>query len=308
MKRLSLFALLMSAIMGGTACAAEKFSTRTYPLSDFTNIHVSNVVKVIYTQGNTYSVKLTGRTDWLGLMEVTSQGGTLKVYTNNGKKLNNTQKEDRPDGDHTFILELTAPCLNNINLNDASSFEGKSLKSDRISLICNGASTFKIDAIDCNTLNLNLNGASRIKATDIACQKIQANISGANTTDIQHLKAKEVRFTTSGASKIKLPDLSQGDTVIFNLHGASKLTLSAEVKELLQLRISGASKSELTFKGGSLRTECKGGSKLKADVNCTSLNASCDGASRAVFKGTADKVEINQGGIANIDTSNLNQF
>ncbi|MBR4783290.1 MAG: DUF2807 domain-containing protein [Bacteroidaceae bacterium] len=307
MKRLILFTLLMGAVMGN-AISAQKFTTRTYPLSDFTNIHVSNVVKVIYTQGNTYSVKLTGRSDRLDLMEVKSQGGTLKVYTNNGKKLNNTQKEDCPDGDYTFILELTSPCLNNINLNDVSSFEGKSLKSDGISLTFNGASTFKVDAIDCNTLNMNLNGASRIKAANIACQKIQANISGANTTDIQHLKAKEVRFTTSGASKIKLPDLSQGDTVIFNLHGASKLTLSAEVKELLHVGFYGADEAELTFKGGSLRTECKGGSKLKADVNCTSLNASCDGASRAVFKGTADKVEINQGGIANIDTSNLNQF
>ena len=287
MKRLFLFTLLMGAVMGN-AITAQKFTTRTYPLRDFANISVGNSVKVIYTQGAKYKVQLKGRADWLKLMELTIQDGTLKVYTNKSKKFNNTKKEDQPDGEHIFILEVTAPCLKDIQVSGACAFESKSLTSDRISLNCNGAACFKVGTIDCNILNLNLSGASKMGIVNIACQKIQANISGANTTDIQHLKAKEVRFTTNGASD---------------------LTLSAEVKELLNVGLSGAGKVDLTFKGGSLRTDCNGGAKLKADVNCTSINASCDGASRIVFKGTADKVEIDRGSVAvNINTSQLNQF
>lgn len=298
----------MGAVMGN-AITAQKFTTRTYPLRDFTNISVGNSVKVIYTQGAKYKVQLKGRADWLKLMELTIQDGTLKVYTNKSKKLKNTKKEDQPDGEHIFILEVTAPCLKDIQVSGACAFESKSLKSDKISLNCNGAASFKVGTIDCNILNLNLSGASKMGIANIACQKIQANISGANKTDIQHLKAKEVRFTTSGASVIKLPNLSQGKTATFNLNGASDLTLSAEVKELLRLGLSGAGKVGLTFKGGSLRTDCNGGAKLKADVNCTSISASCDGASRIVFKGTADKVEIDRGSVAvNINTSQLNQF
>ena len=70
----------------------SKFSTRTYSLADFTYLHVSNVVKVIYTQGDSYKVQLTGRTDWLDLMEVTSKGGTLKVQAKKTKKFDNVKK------------------------------------------------------------------------------------------------------------------------------------------------------------------------------------------------------------------------
>ena len=82
----------------------SKFSTRTYPLSDFTDLDVSNAVKVIYTQGDSYKVQLTGRTDWLDLMEVTSKGGTLKVQAKSSSKFNNVKKKDQPDGEHNFIL------------------------------------------------------------------------------------------------------------------------------------------------------------------------------------------------------------
>ncbi|MBO7569867.1 MAG: hypothetical protein J6T11_05910, partial [Bacteroidaceae bacterium] len=95
----------------------------------------------------------------------------------------------------------------------------------------------------------------------------------------------------------------------FGVNGASKLTLSAEVSGDMNIGLAGASKGELTFKGGILRTVCTGASKLNADVNCKKLNANCDGASKANFSGTADQVENDRSGVAvNIDTTHLNQF
>ena len=107
---------LLSVPAGEADGDGSKFSTRTYPLSDFTDLDVSNAVKVIYTQGDSYKVQLTGRTDWLDLMEVTSKGGTLKVQAKSSRKFNNVKKKDQPDGEHNFILHLTAPCLQNIIL------------------------------------------------------------------------------------------------------------------------------------------------------------------------------------------------
>ena len=309
MKRLSLFALLMSAIMGGTACAAEKFSTRTYPLSDFTNIQVNNVVKVIYTQGDSYKVQLTGRTDWLDLMEVTSSGGTLKVLAKKTKKFNNVKKKDQPDGEHNFILHLTAPCLQNINLSGVSAFEGKRLTPDWLNVRLEGVSKFKADAIECANLSLNIAGVSKMEVKSITCQKFKGDITGSSKADIERLSAKEVHFNVSGASNANLPQLTQGERATFGVNGASKLTLSAEVSGDMSVGLAGASKGGLTFKGGILRTYCTGASKLNADVNCKSINANCDGASKTSFSGTADKVEIDRSGVAvNIDTSRLNQF
>ena len=294
----------------GRAGDGSSFSTRTYPLADFTTLDVSNVVKVIYTQGDSYSVKLTGRTDWLDLMEVTAKGGTLKVQAKKTKKFNNVKKKDQPDGRHNFILHLTAPCLQNINLSGVSEFEGKQLTPDWLAVRLEGVSTFKVDAVECANLNISLNGVSKADVGNIQCQnKFDVNVNGSSKTDIQQLKAKDVHVNISGASKVNLPQFSQGEMAVFSVNGASTLSLAAEVSKKLQIGLSGASKGELTFKGGRLRTACTGASKLNADINCTHIEANCDGASKTTFSGTADNVEIDRSGVAvNIDTSRLNQF
>ncbi len=87
MKKILFFVLLLSAIVGVEAFAGTAFVTRTYDLCDFTILEVNNVVKVVYTQGDTYSVKLTGRKDLLGEMEVKATGGRLSVRA---KKISGT--------------------------------------------------------------------------------------------------------------------------------------------------------------------------------------------------------------------------
>lgn len=286
MKRLSLVALLLSVVLGCMANPAGKFTTRTYKLRDFTNIQVDNVVKVIYTQGNAYEVKLTGRTDWLDLMEVSSADGTLKVVAKKTKKFNNVKKRDQPDGHHNFILRLTAPCLKNIRLSGVSAFEGKHLTSDHLSLNMDGVSKFKVDAIKCTSLNLDLSGVSKIEVGDVKCQKIEASIQGA--------------------SKVDLPRLLQAERATFDVTGASKLDLTADMPGLLKLDVSGASKGTLTYKGGNLKTSCTSSSHLNADVNCKDINVQCSGASRVTFSGTAGKVDVSCDGVASkVNTSEL---
>lgn len=310
MKRLITFIITIAsvAILSAKVTAPSSFSTRTYPLSDFTEIEVGNVVKVIYTQGDNYKVQLTGRTDWLDLMEVTSAGGTLKVQAKKTKKFDNVKKKDQPDGEHNFILRLTAPCLQRINLRGVSSFEGKRLTPDYLSVHIEGVSKFKVDAIECADLTLSINGVSKLDAGNITCQKNRIDVKGSSNADIQQLKAKEFQVIISGASTANLPK-AMGERATFSLNGASKFNLTAEVSGDMSVGLAGASNGELTYKGGLLRTYCTGASKLNANVNCKSISANCDGASKTYFSGTADKVEIDRSGVAvNIDTSRLNQF
>ena len=320
MKRLiTLFIVIVSAgilsakvtapSLQGRAGGGSKFSTRTYPLSDFTEINVSNVVKVIYTQGDSYNVQLKGRTDWLDQMEVTSQGGILNVRAKKTKKFDKVKKKDQPDGEHNFILRLTAPCLQNINLRGVSSFEGKRLTPDWLFVSLEGVSKYKADAIECDRLSLTIKGVSKVDIGSIDSQQFSASVMGSSSADIHQLKAKNFDCSISGASTVNLLNVTKAEKASLSLNGASKLTLSAEVSDKMDIGLSGASKGELTFKGGILRTACTGASKLNANVNCKSINAKCDGASKTSFSGTADKVEIDRSGVAvNIDTSRLNQF
>lgn len=309
MKRIIALFFVIASVAILPAAVTTPFSTRTYPLADFTNLQVSNVVKVIYTQGDSYSVQLTGRTDWLDLMEVTASGGTLQVRAKKTKKFNNVKKKDQPDGEHNFILHLTAPCLQNINLSGVSAFEGKRLTPDGLYVRLDGVSKLKVESIESASLKMSLGGVSKVDVGSIACPKLEADVNGSSKADIQHLKVKDVRFNISGASKVSLPDCSRGEKAVFSVNGASKIALSVEASGQMQVGLSGASKGELTFKGGTLRTACTGASKLHADVNCKAVNANCDGASKTSFSGMADKVEIDRGGVAvNIDTTRLNQF
>ncbi|MBQ9286111.1 MAG: DUF2807 domain-containing protein [Bacteroidaceae bacterium] len=309
MKRIIALFFVIASVAILPAAVTAPFSTRTYPLADFTNLQVSNVVKVIYTQGDSYSVQLTGRTDWLDLMEVTASGGTLQVRAQKTKKFNNVKKKDQPDGEHNFILHLTAPCLQNINLSGVSAFEGKRLTPDYFHVRLEGVSKFKAESVECAQFSTVVTGVSSVSIGKVESSIFSADVVGSSNADIQYLKAKKVQCIISGASKASLRQLSQGEEASFALNGASKITLSAEASGQMQVGLSGASKCELTFKGGTLRTACTGASKLHADVNCKAVNANCDGASKTSFSGTADKVEIDRGGVAvNIDTSRLNQF
>ena len=288
MKRFSLVALLLSVVLGCMPNPSGKFTTRTYKLSDFTGIQVSNVVKVVYTQGDKYEVKLTGRTDWLDLMEVTSTGGMLKVKAKKTKAFNRVKKQDRPDGSHNFILRLTAPSLQDINLSGVSAFEGKQLTMGNLNLHLDGVSKFKADAIKSNDMRLNLSGVSKVEVGSLKCKKIDANINGA--------------------SKAELPDVSQSQKAVFDVSGASKIDVTAE-SLALEVRIVGASKGDLSFKGGNLSAYCAGASHLDTEVRCKEVEAKCYGASKIGLSGAAGRVETDKDGVASkIDTSRLNKL
>ena len=298
---------------GSSSAAAAKgavFSTRTYELSDFTTLDVSNVVKVVYNQGNAYSVKLTGRADLLDEMEVKATGGRLKVSARRSKKLNNLKQKDRPDGKHNFILQLTAPCLENILISGVSTFETTTMMPDFLYVRLEGVSKLKANSIESQNLKMSISGCSEVHVGSVACKEYEASVSGSSKAEIQKLTADKRAVTNlSGASKVAHTYLAVKDKATFNVNGASKLSLSAKDCELLEVGFSGASKGDVKFKGTAMRTWCTGASKLDANLDCTSVQANCDGASKINLSGTAGKVEIERGGAAtNINTSHLNQY
>lgn len=301
------------ASSSSSAAAAAKgnvFTTRTYDLADFTILDVSNVVKVVYTQGNAYSVKLTGRADLLDEMEVTATGGRLKVSARRSKKFNNLKQKDRPDGKHNFILQLTAPCLENILLSGVSTFETTTLMPDFLYVRLEGVSKLKASSIESQSLKMDIRGCSEVHVGSVACKEYEASVSGSSKAEIQKLTAdKRAVANLSGASKVAHTHLAVKDKATFNVNGASKLSLSAKDCNLLEVGFSGASKGDVKFKGTAMRAWCTGASKLDASLDCTSVQANCDGASKINLSGTADKVEIERGGVAaNINTSHLNQY
>ena len=235
----------------------NRFSTRTYNLSDFTGIDVSSVVKVIYTQGEKYSVKLTGRTDWLDYMDVSATNGTLKVYAKENRVFSNVRKEDKPDGEHNFILHLTAPSLQNICLEGVSVFESSRLSADVL-------------------------------------------------IEVEEMAAQDVKWNIGGTSKLNLSQMRKCENVKMDISGASHCVVAAKATGLMQVILSGASKSDLTFKGGNLRTVCSGASTMDAKVDCAAVSAICSGASTGKFSGTAKSVDVNASDITSrIETSQL---
>jgi hypothetical protein len=294
-------------VSAAVAHAATPFSTRTYDLKDFTILEVSSVVKVIYTQGEPYSVQLTGRTDWLDLMEVKTSGGKLSVKAKKSKQFDNAKKKDQPDGKHNFILHLTAPCLQDIHLSGVCAFEARRLSPDHLSLCLGGVSKLMVDEIETPSLHMEISGVSELKTKNVLCQQLEVSVSGSSKMNAEKMAATQANISVSGASKANLPQLSKTEKATVTVNGASKITLDAEVSGQLQVELAGASEGELTYKGGNLRTACTAASKLKANVHCAAINATCDGASMTTFTGTADKVEIDRSGVAvNIDTSRLN--
>ncbi len=309
MKKIRFFMLLLSTIVGVEAFAGTSFVTRTYNLRDFTILEVNNIVKVVYTQGETYSVKLTGRKDLLDKMEVNATGGRLSVRAKKTKVLDNLKQKDKPDGQHNFILQLTAPCLKNILLYGVSTFQTTSMTSDYMQVSLNGVSKFKAEGVDCPTFSVSVEGCSELRLGKALCKRFDAKVKGSSKVEIQHVTTGSAYTELSGASKLSMSAFYVKEKASMSANGASKLTLSVADCKSLDIGFAGASKGDVTFKGEALRAACTGASKLEARLDCQGVKANCDGASRINFSGTADKVEVERGGVAtNIDTSRLNQF
>jgi hypothetical protein len=188
-------------------------TTKSFELSDFTGVNVSNAIRATIKQGESYSVSVTADDNLWDHMKVRTNGKTLELGLQPGA-YNNTH----------ISAEITMPALDSLTLSGASQGTVNGFKSTSpLAMDLSGASRASGDA-QAASAEISLSGASNISLSG-AANSLSLDASGASRADLASFPLDKASVTLSGASNATLNVKSNLD---YDLSGASHLTYSGQ--------------------------------------------------------------------------------
>ena len=150
--------------------------TRTFPLSDFTEISVSTLFSVTVNQGSDFSVEVTVDVDIIDSVTVALAGSTLNIDL------------DLPPGDNnidTLEAVVTLPVLN--------------------SVILEGVVNVVLNDFEQTQLTVNVGGVSRLRGNSLMISDLTATVSGVSLLDFGDIRPLgSANIDVSGVSQATL--------------------------------------------------------------------------------------------------------
>lgn len=187
MKTLSRFFLVVVLLLSATAVFAdnkpsEQYS-KTFPVTRFERISIPDHVKVVFTQGNRFSVRAVG-----GQKEV----NYLKIGVKNGELVIRYQ----PD-----INKKTRTLI--INLKDKKQPTVYVQSPDLIGLVMSGTGNFKCKGkLNTDVLTISMRGTGDIDFEDVICDKVDVQMLGCGDIDLNKVVTRKAVLKLTGTGDI----------------------------------------------------------------------------------------------------------
>lgn len=192
------FAMMTSNVL--SAKTLEKVS-ETRNLSGFSNIEMSSVGAVYFTQGDSYSFRIEGDKKFVENTATKVKDGCLKITslekittrgTNNGVK-----------------IYITAPDLDYLVLSGVGSFVcDDKLELDNIEFELKGVGSLEISDLRCQSVDVSLKGVGSAEL-NVDCDTINGEVKGVGSLEVSG-KAGKANFKKSGIGSIDRDDLKIG--------------------------------------------------------------------------------------------------
>jgi hypothetical protein len=199
--------------------------TRTFDLTNFSQVEVTNAFEIELTRADSYSVSITAYENLFDHMNISRSGDTLNIKMKPGTYTNTNLK-----------ATVSLPQLKRLTLSGAAHGSAKGFQSNQdFQLVESGASTLEVD-IQAGNTTINNSGASKTTGL-LRAQDIDVEVSGASSVDLEG-SGNNLKLTASGASTANLPDFALQNANV-NFSGASRGTIN--VTGSLDVELSGAS-------------------------------------------------------------------
>lgn len=248
MKRFILSVLLAAAIAGLTVqCATSNASETSYgmeaPTRDmternlvikkpFTSINVRTGIKLIYTVGNSYKVRVVGPDDQVEHTVVTVEDGTLKVY------LQRDQLSRYKNIDNLSVY-VTAPAFRSVSMNSGACFTLTTAMSvpDDFTLKGSSGIIFKADkGLNCATLNVETSSGVIVDINGLKANTAHLSASsGAIVTLSGTVNTLNARLSSGAIAQLSDLQAKEG-----SVHASSGSTASVRKGNLSIKSSSGA--------------------------------------------------------------------
>lgn len=207
-------ACLAMGLLAGCSSNSGNRVSKTYDITDFTAIEVSNAFEVEMMPSDLESVELVvsskvekdllvekkGSTLYIGLKKNHSGWSTcLKAYVS-FKALQSITASGASDVEIKSAYDALGQNLD-IDLSGASSIEGQVLNVNRLTADVSGASDLELDG-NGNDMDMEVSGASKVDMDDFPVKHFSGEVSGASKVELYVTETFE--GSASGASKIKV--------------------------------------------------------------------------------------------------------
>jgi len=199
--------------IGGGIKGSGIIESETRDLDDFTHISLSYPAKVTVTQGDEYSIKITGDDNLLPQISTDIEDGTLIVRN----EVQGWKNRIRPTTG--LVIELTVVDLNRIDINTASQLFVNELETDNLVLAVGGAGDISITDLTAKSLDVILSGAGSIDASG-KVDSLDVTISGFGEIDASNLETKQADVTINGSGSTSVWVANELDV---NINGAGNV-------------------------------------------------------------------------------------
>ena len=243
-------------VLGLTSCAVTcdrplpgEQIVETRPLRGFERVEISGSPSVVYSQADTFSVRLEGPEKMVENMVTEVKDRTLHVY--------NKSRIDMKVG---FI---------NLNWGDKDDVTVYVSSPDLIGVKVGGSGDFYCRTrLDTDVLSIVLRGSGDVGFKDIICDDCTTELVGSGDVNIDHLDARTSAAVLVGSGDIRISEANVLETDL-SLRGSGDITINFEEGcQSAQCRLAGS--GDITLSGSLTHYDCK--KSGSGDINTDNLS------------------------------------
>ncbi|HQU96314.1 MAG: DUF2807 domain-containing protein [Saprospiraceae bacterium] len=199
-KILTVFSIYIILIISITSCKNSEANTsntsKSYNISDFSNLNLKVLGDVYYEQSSNVYLKVTGSSDLIEKLKVSSENGTLSIELDNPKSFAINKKD--------LIFKVGSPKIEHLNFNSIGTFYLKNaFKNEKLSITNNGVGQIKIDDCQVSTFNLTSKGVGTMEIEGISNQTI-IHSEGMGKIDCSNFKSENAKVINIGIGDISV--------------------------------------------------------------------------------------------------------
>lgn len=180
--------LLLASCSSSQVSGNGKSVTKSRQVNSFNEIKISGAYKVVITQGNIQSVKVTTDSNIEPLVIIDVKGDTLRIHNKKGVGFS----LNRP-----VLVEIAVRKLKRLTISGANQIIASNLNGDKLQVDTNGSIQGSL-AGKVNKLNVQVSGSGKIDASKLVAEDVNVRLTGSGQIKVNATDSLNSKITGSG--------------------------------------------------------------------------------------------------------------
>ena len=194
----SILAFALGLVATG-AFAAQPLQTRTETVADFTEVHASAGVRVLYTQGPLTPAVIQAPADILPYISVKVSGGKLTATIDH---LDNKVRNRKLDG---LKIQISSPRIEDLDASSGAVLEAVTdIKSNELDVEASSGALIKVPNASVGEMTVDVSSGALVEIASATTNDFEVDASSGASVQVGTLNTKKAEFEVSSAGIVKL--------------------------------------------------------------------------------------------------------